>query len=99
MHRRRFLGAATAALVTPWSARAETFAVTKTDEEWRARLSPIAYAILRGHGTEELFSNSYHDEKSSGTYHCVGCDSPVYASADKYASGTGWPAFDRAIPG
>lgn len=99
MRRRDFLSVSAAALVAPWSARAEPFAVTMTDEEWRARLAPDAYAVLRENATEPAFSHPHHDEMAAGTYHCVGCDSPVYASANKFRSDSGWPAFDRAIPG
>jgi peptide-methionine (R)-S-oxide reductase len=99
MHRRLFLAATAAALAAPWRAAAETFPVTMTEAQWRARLSPEAYAILRENATEPAFSHPYHDETAPGTYHCAGCDSPVYAAAHKYPSGTGWPAFDRAIPG
>ncbi|MGB3556778.1 MAG: peptide-methionine (R)-S-oxide reductase MsrB [Jannaschia sp.] len=99
MHRRKFLAVSTAMISMPWTARAQTFPVTRTEAEWRAVLSPDAFAILRENATEPAFSHPYHDETSTGTYHCVGCAAPVYASADKYASDTGWPAFDRAISG
>jgi peptide-methionine (R)-S-oxide reductase len=99
MHRRLFLGLSAAALAAPRRAGAAPFPVTMTDAEWRARLGPDAYAVLRENATEPAFSHPYHDEMAAGTYHCVGCDSPVFASADKYPSDTGWPAFDRAIPG
>jgi peptide-methionine (R)-S-oxide reductase len=99
MHRRHFLGASAAALAAPRAAAADPFPVAMTQAQWRARLSPEAYAVLREGATEAAFSHPYHDETAPGTYRCAGCDSPVYASADKFASGTGWPAFDRAIPG
>lgn len=75
------------------------FPVEMTEAEWRARLSPAAFSVLREAATEAAFSHPYHDLQDAGTYHCAGCAAPVYRSADKFASGTGWPAFDRAIEG
>ena len=99
MYRRRFLLTSAAAVTTPWTVQAKTFPVTRTEAEWRAVLSPAAYAVLRGNATEVAFSHPYHDKTATGLYHCVGCGTPVYASADKFPSDSGWPAFDRAIPG
>jgi peptide-methionine (R)-S-oxide reductase len=72
------------------------FPVAYTDAEWRKRLSPRAYAVLRQENTEPAGSSSLNREKRRGTYHCAGCDLPVYSSATKFESGTGWPSFLEA---
>lgn len=103
MMRRHFLETALAsgalAILGRGAGAADAYPVTRTEAEWRALLAPDAYSVLREGGTERPFSHPYHDLKADGTYHCAGCDSPVYASSDKFASGTGWPAFDRQIAG
>jgi peptide-methionine (R)-S-oxide reductase len=68
-------------------------------DEWRKRLSPVAFAILREEGTERPGSSSLNDEKRDGIYACTGCDLPLFSSAMKYDSGTGWPSFFTTIPG
>ena len=75
------------------SAAAETFEVTKTEEEWRRILTPAQYDILRQEGTEPPGSSPLNAEKRNGLFHCAGCDLPVYSSETKYESGTGWPSF------
>jgi peptide-methionine (R)-S-oxide reductase len=64
-----------------------------SNEEWRERLSPEAYRILRLRGTEPPFTGKYLTHKRDGTYVCAGCDNPLFPSAAKYDSGTGWPSF------
>lgn len=75
------------------------FPVTKTDSEWKAELSPMAYVVLRKQGTERAFSSDLNDNYKKGTYVCAACDTPLYESEHKFDSGTGWPSFDRAIHG
>ena len=69
------------------------------ESEWKRRLSPAAYAVLRQEGTERPFSSPLAKEKRSGTYLCAGCRLPLFASTTKYESGTGWPSFWKALPG
>ena len=70
-----------------------------SDAEWKRRLTPQAYAVLRQEGTERPFSSPLNAEKRSGTYVCAGCRLPLFASRTKYDSGTGWPSFSDALPG
>jgi peptide-methionine (R)-S-oxide reductase len=70
-----------------------TFEVSYSDEEWRQRLTPAQYDVLRQHGTERAGTSPLNQEKRVGTYHCAGCDLPVFSSETKYESGTGWPSF------
>ena len=69
------------------------------DEEWRKRLSPEAFAVLRQEGTERPGSSALNREKRAGTYVCAGCALPLFKSETKYESGTGWPSFYDFIPG
>ena len=62
-------------------------------EEWKNRLTPEAYYILREEGTERSFSSKLNNEKREGTFHCAGCGLPLFSSETKYDSGTGWPSF------
>ena len=69
------------------------FPVMHSDAEWRSLLSPAAYDVLRREGTEIPFSSKLDFETRAGTYACAGCDLPVFSSATKYDSHTGWPSF------
>jgi peptide-methionine (R)-S-oxide reductase len=73
--------------------------LTLTADEWRKRLSPEAFNVLRQEGTERPGSSKLNDEKRKGVFVCAGCAWPVYTSAMKYESGTGWPSFFTTIPG
>ena len=68
-----------------------------TDEQWRRRLSPQAYAVLRRGSTERAGSSRLDREHRRGTYHCAGCNLPLFSSAAKFDSGTGWPSFFRPL--
>ncbi len=68
-------------------------------EEWKSRLSPESYYILREEGTERAFSSPLNNEKRKGVFHCAGCDLPLFLSEKKFDSGTGWPSFWDPIQG
>lgn len=106
LSRRALLGGATAlagsllALGTSACAqsRPERFPFVLTDAQWRQRLTPMQYYVLRQEGTERPFSHPLNDEHRSGTFRCAGCDLPLFSSTTKYDSGTGWPSFYAPLP-
>lgn len=71
----------------------------KTEEEFKKKLTPEQYKVMREKGTEAPFTGKYVHEKASGTYNCAACGNPLFASDAKFDSGTGWPSFDQALPG
>jgi peptide-methionine (R)-S-oxide reductase len=77
---------------------AEVFEFVLADDEWRKRLSPQAYAVLREEATERAGSSPLDREKRAGVFHCAGCDLPLFDASTKYDSGTGWPSFYQPLP-
>ena len=73
------------------------FAVALSDEEWRRKLSPAQYHVLREHGTERAGTSPLDKEYGAGIYHCAGCGQPLFAAATKFNSGTGWPSFSAPL--
>jgi peptide-methionine (R)-S-oxide reductase len=73
--------------------------VKLSEEEWRKRLTPQQFLVLRQEGTEPAGSSPLNGEKRKGVFACAGCDLPLFSSETKYESGTGWPSFYAAIPG
>jgi peptide-methionine (R)-S-oxide reductase len=71
--------------------------IQKTDEEWRAQLSPEEYRITRKKGTEPAFTGKYWDNHDQGTYTCACCGTPLFSSETKFDSGTGWPSFSSPV--
>jgi peptide-methionine (R)-S-oxide reductase len=71
--------------------------VTRSDAEWRRRLSPEAYRVSRQCGTEPPFTGAFWNHHQLGTYACVACDASLFASGAKYDSGSGWPSFFQAV--
>lgn len=78
---------------------AEADAAQRSDTEWRDSLSAEAYRVLRHEGTEAPGSSELNGEKREGLFVCAGCGAPLFSSAMKFNSGTGWPSFFEAIPG
>ena len=68
-----------------------------SEDEWRARLTPEAFAVLREHGTERAGTGCFVGTHEAGTYVCAGCHNPLFPSGDKFESGTGWPSFTRPV--
>ena len=75
-----------------------SFEIVRSEAEWRGMLSDAEYLVMREEATERAGSSALDGETRAGTYHCRGCDLPLYASSAKYDSGTGWPSFTAALP-
>lgn len=73
--------------------------IPSTEEEWKAKLTPEQYRVLREKGTEAPGSGVYLHEHADGTFRCAACGNPLFSSAAKFDSHTGWPSFDEALPG
>ena len=71
--------------------------ITKTEQEWKAQLSPEAFYVARQHGTEAPFSGEYNDNKEEGLYRCICCNAPLFESDTKFNSGTGWPSYYEGV--
>ncbi len=69
----------------------------KSNQQWKTCLSPEQYKILREKGTEAAFTGKYYNHHESGTYTCAGCGEPLFSSAAKFDSGTGWPSFFKPM--
>ena len=109
MHRRTLLtlltsiglvqttSAATGAPAAPPAGAIEPLRLS--DAQWKQRLTPAQYRVLRQEGTEPPGSSPLDREKRAGIFHCAGCDLPLFSSDAKYDSGTGWPSFFQSLPG
>jgi peptide-methionine (R)-S-oxide reductase len=93
------LGPRVAQAQTPPTPAVGTEPMRLTDAEWKKRLSPAAYDVLRHEGTERAGTSPLNAEKRKGRYHCAGCELPLFGSEAKFESGTGWPSFHTALPG
>ncbi len=103
-HFLRTLGSAAAMAVPGWlllpvAHAAKTYAVTYSDSEWKSKLTPEQYNVLRRAGTERPFSSPLDREKRAGVFACAGCELPLFSSATKFESGTGWPSFWQPLAG
>ena len=106
MNRRIFLKsvmtAATFLGLSPWSAKAEILIGDKkfilSDKEWKDKLPPAQYGVLRKEDTEMAFTSPLNGEKRKGTFACAGCALPLFSSQTKFDSGTGWPSFFDHLP-
>ena len=78
--------------------KSRSFEVTYTEKEWRERLTPEQFRVLRKHGTEPAGSSPLNDIKEPGTFVCAGCGQPLFKTATKFDSGTGWPSFWAPLP-
>lgn len=104
--RRGFFGWLSAGVAAPLitacgssPAEARSFPISRSEAEWRKRLTKQEFYILRQAGTERPFSSPLDKEKRKGTFVCAGCANRLYSSATKYDSGTGWPSFWKPLPG
>ena len=73
------------------------FPVVKSEDQWRRQLNEEQYKVTREKGTERAFTGEYNDNKASGIYRCVGCETELYSSETKFDSGTGWPSYFKPV--
>lgn len=78
---------------------AETFKITRSEEEWREKLTPAQFQVLRRHSTERAGTSPLNQEKRRGTFMCAGCGRPLFSTDTKFESGTGWPSFYAPLDG
>jgi peptide-methionine (R)-S-oxide reductase len=104
MNRRTLFSSAIGAIAFLWGVSATKSSMSKkpnqielSDAQWKAKLTPEQYYVLRKEGTEKPFTSPLNEEKRPGIYICAGCDLPLFNSSAKYNSGTGWPSFYEAI--
>lgn len=71
--------------------------INKSDDQWKEQLTPVQFNVTRKHDTEQAFSGEYWDHKQDGIYRCVCCGAPLFASATKFESGSGWPSFYQPV--
>lgn len=71
--------------------------IRRTEEQWQQQLTPEQFEVTRRKGTERAFSGKYHDCKTEGVYHCICCDAPLFRSAEKFDSGSGWPSYWQPV--
>jgi peptide-methionine (R)-S-oxide reductase len=91
-------GLGAAGLARQVAAAGGTFEIIRSDAEWRQRLTPEQFRVLREHGTEPAGSSPLDREKRAGVFHCAACELPLFGSQTKFDSGTGWPSFFRPLP-
>ena len=87
----------TATATSPAAPKPDTLRLS--DAEWKKRLAPAQYDVLRQEGTERAGSSPLNDEHRKGRFHCAGCELPLFGSEAKFDSGTGWPSFFTSLPG
>jgi peptide-methionine (R)-S-oxide reductase len=94
-----FASGAAAQAAKPNAAAPKIEPLLVTDAEWKKRLTPAQYNVLREEGTERAFTSPLNDEKRKGAFHCAACDLALFTSEMKFDSGTGWPSFFTTLPG
>jgi len=92
-----FISCNSKAQTTNTTKETKKYAVALTKAEWKKKLTPLQFYVLRESGTERPNTSKFNKFYKKGTYVCAGCDTPLYESKHKYDSGSGWPSFDRAI--
>jgi peptide-methionine (R)-S-oxide reductase len=95
--RRLLLGILSSFALTPVALAAKAYEVNRTEAEWKALLTPEQFEVLRRAGTERPYSSPLDKEKRAGVFSCAGCKLPLFSSATKFDSGTGWPSFYQPL--